>query len=219
MSRYGTVALLWVLAAAGLNFAVGQEATAPTSALTPDPQHGMVLFLKRCAECHGRHAWGDGPREIPALAGQGENYLTEQLESFASGQRPGSQMHGPAMQESSRSPDVNRAQAIRDLTTYLTQATRNPRPEYGQGEGLAAGKQFYERACKSCHGEQGAGNDRLRIPAIGGQHYSYLATRLRDFSSGRMLHPTGLAGGTTEELQAVADYIARLSHLSAPLNR
>ncbi|HUI62440.1 MAG TPA: c-type cytochrome [Steroidobacteraceae bacterium] len=219
MSRYGTIALLWVLAAAGLNFAVGQEATAPTSALTPDPQHGMVLFLKRCAACHGRHAWGDGPREIPALAGQGEKYVTQQLERFISGQRPGSDMHGPAMRESAQLPDVNRAQAIRDLASYLAQAARNPRPEYGQAQTLAAGQRFYEGACKSCHGDRGAGNDDQRIPAIGGQHYSYLASRLRDFASGHMAHPRGLAAISAPEQQALADYVSRLSYLSAPPDR
>ena len=212
------VAGLWASALIVVTMALagGQEVASPTSSLTPDPQHGMVLFLKRCAACHGRRAWGDGAREIPALAGQGEDYLTEQLKRFISGHRPGSEMHGPAMRESTQSPDVNRAQAIADLTNYLTQATHNPRPEHGQADALINGRRSYEKACRSCHGDQGGGNDRERLPAIGGQHYSYLASRLRDFYSGRMLHPPGLPSIATEDQQALADYISRLPYLSTP---
>lgn len=209
----------WAFTAAVTSLAGAQQGLSPTSSLTPDPQHGMVLFLKRCAGCHGRHGWGDGPREIPALAGQGERYLTEQLERFVSGQRPGSEMHGPAMRESTQPPDVNRAQAIADLSSYLTQAPRDPQPEYRQKEALALGKRSYERACQSCHRDQGAGNDGQWIPAIGGQHYSYVASRLHEFSSGRMSHPPGMAELTPEVQQALADYVSRLSYLSAPPDR
>ncbi len=218
MSCSVTFVRLWALAvtAAVATLAVAQQATPPKSSLTPDPQHGMVLFLKRCAGCHGRHGWGDGPREIPALAGQGKRYLSEQLERFISGQRPGSEMHGPAMRESTQPPDVNRAQAIADLSSYLTQAPHDPQPEYGEKEALASGKRSYERACESCHRDQGAGDDGQRIPAIGGQHHSYVTSRLHDFSSGRMSHPPGMAALTPEVQQALADYISRLSYLSAP---
>ncbi len=218
MSRYGPVAGLWAWALTAAAVVLGGEQlmTSPTSSLSPDPEHGMVLFLKRCAACHGHHAWGDGPREIPALAGQGANYLTEQLERFIRGERPGSEMHGPSMQESTQPPDVNRAQAIRDLTSYLTQAAHNPQPEHGQADALALGKRSYERSCISCHGEQGAGNDEQRVPAIGGQQYSYLASRLHGFASGRMLHTPGLAPLAARDQQGLADYISRLSYLSTP---
>lgn len=172
----------------------------------------MVLFLKRCAACHGRHAWGDGLREIPILAGQQESYLVEQLERFANGQRPGSETHGAAMRESLQPPDVNRIQAIRDLTRYLAQATRNPDPEHGGGKTLLLGKGSYEKACLSCHGAEGAGSEAQRIPAIGGQHFSYVASRLRDFASARAPHPV-TSELTVEERQAIADYASRLSYL------
>lgn len=220
MNRDGATARLWGVAvlSACIAAAGGQELSSQTALITPDPQHGMVLFLKRCAACHGRHAWGDGPREIPALAGQHENYLIAQLELFSSGQRPGSEMHGPAMRESIAPPDVNRTQAIHDLTNYLVEAPRNPRSEHGDGEALALGQRVYERMCATCHGEDGAGNE-TRSPAIGGQHYNYLAAQLKSFTAARQSHPSGLAGLSAEELQAVADYASRLSYLSAAPRR
>lgn len=75
------------------------ELVAGTLAVTPDAEHGKILFLKHCARCHGAHAWGDGPREIPTLAGQRERYVIEQVARFATDERAGSKMHGPAMYE------------------------------------------------------------------------------------------------------------------------
>src|SRR5690242_11535759 len=46
-------------------------------ALTPDVEHGKILYAKQCAACHGGRAGGNGPREVPALAGQREYYLLE----------------------------------------------------------------------------------------------------------------------------------------------
>jgi mono/diheme cytochrome c family protein len=104
----------------------------------PDLRHGMVLYLQHCAACHGRRAWGDGPQEIPALAGQRESYLLEQLVRFVSGARRRCEMHGPAMHERLQPSDVDRPQAFRDLATYLAQAPHNPEPEHGEGLGVAS---------------------------------------------------------------------------------
>lgn len=183
--------------------------------VTPDVEHGKILYLKHCAKCHGPRAWGDGPREIPALAGQRERYLIEQLARFASGERHGSAMHGPAMQESLQLPDVNRAQAVGDLAAYLSRAVRNPQPEHAEGRALAVGERTYGRACAACHGSDGAGGDSGTLPAIGGQHYGYLLAQLRGFASGLLRHPPGVdfaSGLSAEEQQGVADYLSRLTY-------
>ena len=216
MSRNGATAALWIASVLSVCIAVAGPESAPPA--PSDPEHGRVLFIKRCAACHGRQAWGDGPREIPALAGQHERYVAEQLARFSSGQRPGSEMHGPAMRESLKPADVDRAQATSDLSSYIVQAPRNPRPEFGAGGALVLGRRAYERACSTCHGDEGAGNE-VRVPAIGGQHYSYLTSQLKSFTSGRLPHPSGLAGLSAEELQAVADYASRLSFLTTAPRR
>ena len=114
----GTLLLAWLAATAGT-----AAAAPPAQDGSPDPQHGEVLYLRHCVPCHGARAWGDGPREIPALAGQRETYLIEQLTRFASDARPGSVMHGPAMHDTltasqssggdARSCRVSRARACR----------------------------------------------------------------------------------------------------------
>jgi cytochrome c553 len=127
-------------------------------------------------------------------------------------------MHGLVMHDTLQPPDVDRAQAFRDLATYLTSAPRNPQPEQGDGRALALGERDYTRSCSSCHGSNGAGSDTSAIPAIGGQGYSYLLTQLRSFAAGRLPHravadsPVALSA---EEQPAVADYVSRLTYLNA----
>lgn len=188
----------------------GMAAAAPPSASgSPDPQHGEVLYLRHCVGCHGARAGGDGPREIPALAGQREAYLIEQLTRFASGERPGSLMHGPAMRDTLKATDINRPPAIRDLAAYLARAPVAPHAEQGPGRSLAAAKSAYLRACAGCHGEDGAGSDAASAPRIAGQHYRYVLSRLRDFAAahGGRVEAAALSA---EEQQALADYISRL---------
>jgi cytochrome c553 len=181
----------------------------PAAGGAPDPRHGEVLYLRHCVPCHGGHAWGDGPREIPSLAGQRETYLIEQLTRFASGERPGSEMHGPAMRDTLRAADVNRPAAIHDLAAYLARASADPKPELGQGRSLAAGKSTYLSACASCHGEEGAGAEDGATPRIGGQHFRYVLSRLREFGSAHRGRVQAVPA-SAEEQQALADYISRL---------
>jgi cytochrome c553 len=193
---------------ASLSALANLAATVPATGV-PDPRHGEVLFLRHCVACHGGRAWGDGPREIPALAGQREAYLIEQLTRFASDERPGSEMHGPAMHDTLTAADVNRPAAIRDLAAFLARAPAAAQAEQGPGRSLALGKSAYLGACVSCHGEDGAGTDGGSAPRIGGQHFRYVLSRLREFGSthrGRV----GAVPLSAAEQQALADYISRL---------
>jgi cytochrome c553 len=201
-----------VLAALAPMTAVAADLAAQAAKLSADLPHGMVLYLKHCAGCHGRQAWGDGPRVIPALAGQRETYLIAQLAHFIDGSRPGSALHGAAMHEALEPPDVDRAQALRDLGAWLSRASPNGDPEHGPGEALPAGKRAYANACAGCHGTDGAGSAQP-VPALASQHYGYLLAQLGGFSAGRLPHAAGLAPaivGSSEQQQAVADYLSRL---------
>jgi cytochrome c553 len=200
-------------AAAAANLA-SQAAT-----LTADVPHGMVLYLKHCAGCHGRQAWGDGLREIPALAGQRETYLIVQLAHFIDGDRPGSELHGPVMHDTLQPPDLKRAQALRDLGAWLSRAPPNRQPEHGAGQSLAAGKRAYVNACAGCHGVNGEGSDAPIAPVLAAQHYSYLLTQLRSFASGHLAHAPGLVPtivGPADQQQALSDYASRLAPATSP---
>src|SRR6202165_3483931 len=181
------VTLLAIALAPNATAALGEPGTDLVSqamAVTPDPEHGRILYLKHCSKCHSPHAWGDGPRGIPTLAGQRESYLIEQLARFATGERKGSETHGPVIHKILHPPDLNRPQAIGDLAAYLSGAGRNPQPEHAATRAPAIGKGTYTKACAGCHGTDGAGSDKGTIPAIGGQHYGYLLAQLSGFASG-----------------------------------
>src|SRR5579863_105505 len=181
-------------------------------AAVPDAAHGKILYLKHCPACHGARGWGDGPRAIPALAGQHENYLIEQLTEFATARRAGDSMH-----EVMRHPDLDWPQAVRDLAAYLSQAPRNRAPEFGENSKRDSGRALYLQACSACHGPDGAGQAD-GAPAIGGQQYRYLLLRLRNFSSTHKERvQSALAGRdlSEQQLQEIANFISRLGALAA----
>ena len=183
-------------------------------AITPDADHGRILYLKHCTACHGRHAWGDGYQEIPALAGQREKYLVLQLTQLAIGKRDGQLMH-----QTLQKPDLDWAQAVRDLSAYLSGARRSPGPEYGESRDISAGRRVYEEVCSGCHGARGEGKD-TGVPAIGGQHYRYLLAQLRNFSyghrgAGNLQLLESMGGLTPPADENVANYVSRLSYLTA----
>ena len=188
---------------------------ADTLTATPDPEHGKVLFLKHCTGCHSRQGWGDGPKAIPALAGQHERYLIVQLARFATAERKNS-----LMQESTHPPDVDRPQAIRDLAAWLAVAPRSPGPELGRGLALARGKDVYRSACLTCHGDAGEGTADGRVPAVGGQQFRYLLSRLRDFAA---VHRRDVDAALTdaatklsdEERESLVAYLSRLGYLTS----
>jgi cytochrome c553 len=185
--------------------------------ITPDPDHGKILYLKHCAACHGNHAWGDGPRAIPALAGQREKYLVAQLTQFATGKRDGQSMH-----ETMRRPDLDWAQAARDLGDYLSAAPRSPAPEYGESRDTSAGKRIYQETCSACHGIRGEGKE-TGLPAIGGQQYWYLVAQLGNFSrshrvGGDLQLLESMGAFTPQAVQDIANYASHLSYLTADEN-
>jgi len=214
-----------VLAALVLSAALATPGTpapsAPATALalqaaaaTADAGHGQILFLKHCVPCHGARGWGDGPRVIPAIAGQQERYLVVQLARFATGERHGSDIHGSAMHDTLQPADVDRPQALADLAAWLAHAPRNREPEQGEGRDLAAAERTYVRACAGCHGTGGGGDARAVVPAIAGQHYSYLLEQLQSFAAGRRTHALFTDPSTTPaapQQLAIADYLSRLA--------
>jgi cytochrome c553 len=181
-------------------------------AAVPDAGHGKVLYLKHCPACHGPHGWGDGPRAIPALAGQQESYLVGQLTDFATAKRAGDSMH-----EVMRHADLDWPQAVRDLSAYLSRAPRSRAPEFGENTGRNSGRPLYLQACSACHGVNGAGQAD-GAPAIGGQQYRYLLARIRTFSStheGKVQSPLAGRDASEQQLEDIANFVSRLGALVA----
>ena len=185
--------------------------------LTPNVQSGEHLFLQYCAACHQRSGWGNGPREVPTLAGQQDVYLLEQLIKFSTEDRDKPEMH-----EIVSKPELANPQAMRDVSSYIDGRPHNPKSERGDGTQLAVGEQVFRQSCVICHGRSGEGNRDDLIPAIGGQHYGYLVVRLHHFKQQhdsqerQSLQPALvnlLERLSPDEIKAVADYTSRLPAL------
>jgi cytochrome c553 len=185
--------------------------------LTPNLQSGEHLYIQYCASCHHRSGWGSGPREVPTLAGQQDVYLLEQLIKFSTQDRSKPEMHDVVSK-----PELDNAQAMRDVSSFIAARPHNPQSERGDGTGLAVGERVFTQSCVICHGNNGAGNREDLIPAIGGQQYGYLLVRLRHFKQEhgsqerQSLEPAVvnlLERLSPEEIKAVADYASRLPAL------
>jgi cytochrome c553 len=187
--------------------------TKETMALTPDRASGEHLYIQYCSACHKRSGWGSGPREVPTLAGQQETYILEQLFQFSVLERRKDEMH-----EVVARPEIDRPQALRDVSAYIASRPRNPDPDRGDGTRLSAGERMYRQSCLECHGKNGEGSSEDLIPAVGGQQYGYLLVQLREIARGhrKNLQPAVIdfvAALSPAEIEAVADYMSRLPAL------
>lgn len=188
------------------------ELVGQAMAHTPDRERGAQVFRQACASCHGERAWGDPEADevIPALAGQREFYLVTQLADIAMLERNVPRMHRVLLQ-----PEYDNPQLWRDVAAHLARQPPNPQPQHGNGRALQTGARVYERGCAQCHGRNGEGSADEPIPALRGQHYSYLLQQLRNFAAGHrsQVEPPVLdfaAGLSQEEMSAVADHLSRL---------
>jgi uncharacterized protein len=86
--------------------------------------------------------------------------------------------------------------------------------------GPAKGAVLYTN-CTPCHGEDGAGNTEITVPAIAGQEAVYVATQLRNFKTkvrgghaadknGLRMRPMAQVMESEADVVAVAEYVASL---------
>lgn len=220
MPRHASLAIL-LLAAVALLALCGRSASAQATsrveesvkkalALEPNAAEGGHLYSKHCMSCHRRHAKGDVTSVTPALAGQVSSYVIKQLADLVEGYRELPEMHRQLARTELANP-----QAMRDLSAYLTGLQPIAEPEVGDGKQLRLGSRIYRTVCAQCHGMRGEGAEVDRVPALRGQHYSYVLRQARQLSSG---HREGVDLGvlalldalSLDQLAAVADYISRL---------
>lgn len=71
-------------------------------------------------------------------------------------------------------------------------------------------------ACQACHGTHGEGLPANGYPRLAGQTASYLAKKLRDYSTGLRLHPLMTPIAKTYSPQQQADVAAYFAGLQAP---
>lgn len=163
-----------------LSLLIGAAALAAPVAQADAVSDGKRVYMtKTCLACHGRN----GARPImsyPALAGQNERYLIQQLNDIKSGERLGTEDPAtghPYVQGMTDIMHLLSEDEIANVSAYLAAQdpaapeALDPAPEQALlDEGEKAYKQL---GCRSCHGPAG---DRTTAP-----HYPYLAGLDRDY--------------------------------------
>ncbi len=186
--------------------------------LDANRQHGGRLFLAQCASCHGHTGQGQigatagatgQAHAIPALAGQRFAYVVRQLANFSGAERDNATMHGVVMRQSVQTP-----QAWADVAAYVSRLPPNPTPETGDGKHVALGRGIFHEQCASCHHADAGGDRDGLVPALRGQHYSYLTTQLRQLAAANRHNMDPdlvrfLKSFNDQDVDAVADYLSR----------
>ena len=203
------------LAVSGL--ALAADAAHP--AVKADPAKGATLFdsgdaargIPACASCHGA-AGNSTIATNPKIGGQIEAYVYKQLVDFTTPAR-----NNPIMTTYAKALTD---QEKKDIAAYL--ATQKPGTGAARNQAtVELGRKIYRGgiadkgvpACASCHGATGAGLP-VRYPRIAGQHQDYAVAQLEAFKSGARSNSTEMSTIakrlSTDEMKAVADYIAGL---------
>jgi thiosulfate dehydrogenase len=200
-ARALTLAGFMMLAAHGIARA---ETTGPASATV-------------CQGCHGMHGEGNAPAGIPRLAGQSAEYLSKQLEDYASGDRA-----NPVMQNFAKALSHADIEAV---ATYFStaDAPRTVIPSTASVPQLALGRRLAHQgseakrvqACDSCHGPDGIGVLHA-APYLAGQSVQYLTSALTSFQQrtrkndpGKLM--TSVAGQlSASDIAAAAVYFSSL---------
>ena len=131
-----------------------------------------------CGACHGPDGNSPAPN-FPKLAGQGERYLTKQMQDIKSGKRTVLEMTGLLT-------NLN-DQDLADIAAYFASqkgsvGAADPKL-VARGEKLFRGGDLEKGlpACTGCHSPNGAGIAAAGFPHLSGQHATYIAKQLTDF--------------------------------------
>lgn len=163
-----------------------------------DAAAGAQKAATLCFACHGAEGISPVPM-FPNLAGQRADYLYQELLRYKSGSLPDSPM--TALVQPLEDAD------LRNLALHYAGLAANvPAPaQAATADVLTRGAALYRAGdpargvppCQGCHGvdaqghpladEAGASPYRA-YPLLYGQHDTYLATRLRDYRSGKLAH-------------------------------
>lgn len=186
------------------------ELTMDALDLDANTRRGAALYNEECASCHGPEAQGAGQHDIPALASQRRAYIIKQLAAFSERDRIATEMHKVVSREAVSAP-----QSWADLALYLTNLPPPKGAHTGDGKHLSLGEASYEQFCRSCHEEDGRGDDEGFVPSLRNQHYRYLMKEMRKLAAGHRFNVDEdlarfLNSLKADEMQGLADYLSRM---------
>ncbi|GLX83803.1 hypothetical protein tloyanaT_00550 [Thalassotalea loyana] len=164
-----------------------------------------------CVACHGT----DGNALIamyPKIAGQHEEYITNQLMDFKSGERADPVMAGMVAALSEED--------MKNLASYFA----SQKMTEGSGTDNDKGRKLYLSgdasrgitACTACHGFDGSGMAKAGFPSVANQHVDYLKAQLTKFrsqdranDSNKMMRNIAVRL-KDEDIEALAQYMSSL---------
>jgi len=180
---------------------------------------GRELF-QLCAQCHGPAGLGNPETLAPAIAGQRESYVKNQLDKFRSGAR-GMQFDDiGGMRMRPMALTLHGEAEVQAVAAYVASLQpEKPPPTLTGGDPARGQAQF--ALCMTCHGPNGGGNEQLNTPALNHASDWYLLRQLHNFRSGvRGADPSDAGGAmmrpmaaTLPDDQALLDVIAYIMTL------
>lgn len=177
--------------------------------LTPNRDRGTQLYAI-CAVCHEPEGWGREDGYYPQIAGQHHGVLIKQLADIRARNRD-----NPTMFPFTMRRILADAQDVADVSVYVARLPMTPGNGVGPGTDLAHGERLYKEHCVKCHGENGEGDPKERIPLIQGQHYEYLVRQFEWIRTGKRRNADEkmvkqIEGFSPRDVSAQMDYVSRL---------
>lgn len=166
----------------------------------PDLETGRQIN-QVCAACHGDNGQGGKKGEYPRLAGQRQEYLSEQLAKFKARKRINIPMFPYTEERELPDEDIGHISAYLasikldtqvpvfkdedDALTRLTVMEKILNIPRSEGD-VAAGAKHYRTECASCHGLKGQG--KAGTPVLAGQYTIYLQRQFEKFIKNERIH-------------------------------
>ena len=177
--------------------------------LKADAERGEAEFASQyCSRCHRKDASGRAASQTPRLSGQHATVIIKQVLDIRSGLRRNPPMK-PLVSEEKLS-----LQTLADIAAHLQTLPVSATIAMGPGSGVTRGKELFARDCTGCHGADGEGSASIFVPMVAAQHYTYLLRELEFIRNGERGNSNPAMASllktyTQDDLQAVADYLAR----------
>ena len=127
-----------------------------------------------CVGCHGANGVSNGPA-TPSIAGISEDYFTENMAGYASGEVPSTIM--------GRIAKGYTEEEIALLAGYFSSQTFVPAKQESDAAAAAEGAKLHDKYCEKCHADGGSSaEDDAGI--LKGQWKPYVEWTMSDFISG-----------------------------------
>lgn len=156
-----------------------------------------------CAHCHGEGG-NSVTSDVPNLAGQNPEYLIEQLRQFADGRRRNEFMEGM----------IKALSGDEKVGIVMFYAGEKVIPKPAANAALVArGRDYYNKICFQCHGQDARGNEHYA--RVAGQQPAYLRTTLQHYRQGTGTRVNPIMSSITRpmsdaDIDAVVAYVSSM---------